>query len=171
MIESIPRDLLAQAFPGQPRVQAAFEDLSIRANEAADATASTISATEALQDATVIVLSTNGAFTNERVLQWGAGLSVDDDGANVTLRLNEGAPAVQGGHQVTFVGQGPSTLILPLTGTLATRSNPETLTNKTLATPSVSGLGAYANDAAASAGGVPVGGVYRNGSQLMVRVT
>ena len=31
-------------------------------------------------------------------------------------------------------------------------------------------LGNYANDTAASAGGVPVGGNYRNGSVLMVRV-
>ena len=29
----------------------------------------------------------------------------------------------------------------------------------------------YANDAAAQAGGVPVGGIYRNGSNLMVRVS
>jgi hypothetical protein len=29
----------------------------------------------------------------------------------------------------------------------------------------------YANDAAAATGGVPVGGLYRNASQLMVRVT
>ena len=32
-------------------------------------------------------------------------------------------------------------------------------------------LGNYANDAAALAGGVPIGGVYRNGSVLMVRVS
>lgn len=31
-------------------------------------------------------------------------------------------------------------------------------------------LSDYANDAAAAAGGVPVGGVYRNGSVLQVRV-
>lgn len=31
-------------------------------------------------------------------------------------------------------------------------------------------LGNYANDAAAAAGGVPVNGIYRNGSVLMVRV-
>jgi hypothetical protein len=32
-------------------------------------------------------------------------------------------------------------------------------------------LGNYANDAAASAGGVLVGGLYRNGSTIQVRVT
>ena len=31
-------------------------------------------------------------------------------------------------------------------------------------------LGDYANDAAAAVGGVPVNGLYRNGSALMVRV-
>lgn len=31
-------------------------------------------------------------------------------------------------------------------------------------------IGNYANDAAAQAAGVPVGGIYRNGSILMVRV-
>lgn len=29
----------------------------------------------------------------------------------------------------------------------------------------------YANDAAAQAGGVPIGGIYRNGSVVQVRVT
>lgn len=32
-------------------------------------------------------------------------------------------------------------------------------------------LGNYANDGAAATGGVPVGGLYRNGSVLMVRVS
>ena len=32
-------------------------------------------------------------------------------------------------------------------------------------------LGNYANDAAAALGGVPVGGIYRNGSVLMQRVS
>lgn len=36
---------------------------------------------------------------------------------------------------------------------------------------SISGLGNYANDTAAAAGGVVVNGLYRNGSVLMVRVT
>lgn len=31
-------------------------------------------------------------------------------------------------------------------------------------------LGNYANDASAASGGVPVGGLYRNGSVLMIRV-
>lgn len=32
-------------------------------------------------------------------------------------------------------------------------------------------LGNFANDAAAATGGVPVGGLYRNGSAVQVRVT
>lgn len=45
------------------------------------------------------------------------------------------------------------------------------LNSPTLTTPSLSGLGNYVDDTAASGGGVPVGGVYRNGSVLMIRVT
>ena len=37
-------------------------------------------------------------------------------------------------------------------------------------TPSFTNIGDYVNDAAAQAGGVQIGGVYRNGSILMVRV-
>lgn len=33
------------------------------------------------------------------------------------------------------------------------------------------GLGDYADDSAAASGGVPVGGLYRTGSQVMVRVS
>ncbi len=36
--------------------------------------------------------------------------------------------------------------------------------------PSVDALGNYANDTAAAAGGVPIGGLYRNGSAVMIRV-
>lgn len=35
----------------------------------------------------------------------------------------------------------------------------------------VAGIPNYANDAAAAAGGVPVSGIYRNGSVLMIRVS
>ena len=32
-------------------------------------------------------------------------------------------------------------------------------------------IGNYANDVAAAAGGVPIGGIYRNGSDLRIRTT
>jgi hypothetical protein len=32
-------------------------------------------------------------------------------------------------------------------------------------------IGNYANDVAATAGGVPIGGIYRNGSELPIRTT
>jgi N-acetyl-gamma-glutamylphosphate reductase len=40
----------------------------------------------------------------------------------------------------------------------------------TLSTPSISGLADYADDAAASAGGIAIGGTYRTGSLIKVRV-
>lgn len=42
----------------------------------------------------------------------------------------------------------------------------ETKSGPVIAVP----LGNYTNDAAAATGGVPLGGLYRNGSVLMVRV-
>lgn len=39
------------------------------------------------------------------------------------------------------------------------------------AIPEVANLGDYADDAAAAGGGVLVGGLYRTGSALMIRVT
>lgn len=42
---------------------------------------------------------------------------------------------------------------------------------KALDAKDLGSLGDYANDAAAAAGGVVVGGFYRNGSVLMVRVS
>jgi len=54
---------------------------------------------------------------------------------------------------------------------LVTRDGTETLAGKTLNAPKLSGLGNYANDAAAATGGVPIGGIYRNGSVVQVRVS
>jgi hypothetical protein len=45
------------------------------------------------------------------------------------------------------------------------------LSNATLASFKVGALGNYANDAAAEAGGVAVGALYRNGSAIQVRVS
>ena len=73
-------------------------------------------------------------------------------------------------------------------GTLALRQiqlgdNADTSKNFVITTPAVADgtlsitkqnatlFGNYVNDAAAAVGGVPVGGIYRNGSVLMVRAT
>lgn len=62
--------------------------------------------------------------------------------------LSSNGNVILSGHSVTNTGTGGAGIVLPY-GPAST---------------------SYANDAAAAAGGVPVGGVYRNGSALMVRV-
>ena len=118
-----------------------------------------VAATAALKDATVIVLSPNGDFTNERVLEVGDGISIEVTDSTVKLSVEN--VAVTQGYPVTLLPQGVTTLILPLSGTLMSSESPMV---------DASTLGNYANDAAAATGGVPVNGVYRNGSALMVRV-
>lgn len=54
---------------------------------------------------------------------------------------------------------------------LQAQINALTADSPSITTPSLIGLQDAANDAAAAAAGVPVDGVYRNGSVLMIRVT
>ena len=59
-------------------------------------------------------------------------------------------------------------------GTAAARSNIAVFTitgSQGGGVPVFPGLGNFANDAAANAGGVPIGGLYRNGSNLYIRVS
>lgn len=164
------RELLEQAFPGQLRIQRAFENQASIVDQTATAAAGAVAATTAIQDATVLTLSANAALTNERILFLGGGLESADDGSRLELSV-DGTVARSGNqYVVTFIPSGDCTLFLPLTGTLATRAGVETFQNKTLQAPSLSSIGDYADDTAAAAGGVPVGGVYRTGSALKVRV-
>lgn len=45
------------------------------------------------------------------------------------------------------------------------------LSTNNLAAPTLQASSSYANDAAAAAGGVPVGGLYRNGSVVQIRIS
>lgn len=158
------RDDLAQFFGNNPRLLRAFEDQSIAVQDAAES----IGATAALKDATVIVLSANGDFTNERVLEIGDGIDVEITDTAVRLSVKDVARTQDFG--VTFVPPAEVELFLPPEGTLVAAEIETTLLKKTINAPKLSGLGNYANDAAAAGGGVPVTGMYRNGSVLMIRV-
>lgn len=165
------RSDLARAFNGDPVLVAAFEQQQEAVAATAEATAGTAQATAAIQDATVLTLSPNDSFTNERIFTPFEGLTAEDDGSLFKVRVDETVARVTGGFDVTFIVTGITNLVLPNTGTLATTSGTETLSNKTINAPKLSGLGNYADDSAAAAGGVPVGGMYRDGSVLMVRVS
>lgn len=165
-----PRALIAQ-LTSNPRLLALLERTVEQADAASSGTAAAVAATERLEQATVLVLSPNGAFAGEYVLKLGAGLVGTPGEGEFTITLGVAVPKVTGGHAVQLAASGPSQVALPLYGQLATISNPETLANKTLSAPKLTGLGDYADDTAAAAGGVAVGGVYRTGSALKVRVT
>lgn len=166
---SIRRDLLAEVFDN-PRLIAAFEDQAIAVEQATQQTGQAVAATDRMEAATVLTLSANGAFTNERVAKPGRGLSFSDNGQELTISTDISIPRVSGGQEVVFYITGRSTLLLPKSGTLATTAGAEELRNKTLMQPNVAELGNYTDDAAAATGGVLVGGVYRTGSALKVRV-
>lgn len=163
----ISREDLSAAFPSQRAVKQ-FEDMQRRVAETEEATGAGVAATDTLAQGSFVTLSPNAELANEFVLTVGTGLRLVTGEGGVTLYSD--APRVTGGHSLAFVVTGPTSVALPLSGVLATRGNAETLENKTLAAPKLAGLGNYADDAAAAAGGVPVGGVYRNASALMVRV-
>jgi len=153
---SIPRYLLDKHFNGDQRMIRAMEDQSRTVDDG-------VAATSALADATVIVLSPNGDFTNERVLKVGDGISIEITDDAVTLSVQN--VAMVEGDALTLITQGATQLILPLTGTVMVGESPKV---------DVTTLGAYADDAAAATAGVPVGGLYRNSaatSQLMGRVS
>lgn len=168
--DTLNRKLLGEVYPDNPRFVRAMEAQALAVDAATDGLDTQATATEAMQDASVIVLAANQAFNGERVLVLGQGLSGIDADGKLTLQTSGKVPLVSGDFTLLLALAGNTTVALPLVGTLATLANVETLSNKTISAPKLSGLGDYADDAAAATGGVPVNGVYRNGSQLMIRV-
>lgn len=145
------RDDLAQFFASNPRLLRAFEEQS----EVVETVSTGIEGTQALKDATVIVLSANGDFTNERVLEVGDGIKVTVTADKVKLTLQEVARTKD--YKVTLIPPANVLLFLPPEGTL--------ISDVSLAgAPVFSELTTYANDAAAATGGVPVRGAYINSS-------
>lgn len=163
-VPTLNRDALTRALNGDRRLVAAFEQQAQAVGETQEAVTVQAVATEALQDATVLTLSPNGALTNERVLKLGDGVRADDDGTYLTLSVDDRFAHVAGGFRVDLAAEGDTAVVLPLGGVLATLSGEETLTSKTLnaavLVAAILNASEYATDAAAAAGGVPVGGLY-----------
>lgn len=91
------------------------------------------------------------------------GLYSRGSGLNVLAIENFTSTATGTKLQLTVIGQGGTAAISPLTVTGVAGTG--------IATTLVPASTSYANDAAAAAGGVPVGGVYRNGSVLQCRIS
>ncbi len=167
---SLPRDVLARALNGDVRAIAAFEEQARALEQTEGKVASQAEATEAIQDATVLALSPNASFNNERVLRLGEGVQAFDDGTYLTISVNDDVPHVDGGFAVNLTAQAPTNLVLPDSGVLATQDQPETLTGKTLSAPRLISVPDFADDAAAASGGIEIGQMYRSGSTLKVRI-
>ena len=165
----LTREEIASFMPS-PRAVRRFEELQRQVLDTTETVTAGVTTTDAIRDGTFVTLSANTELTNERVLALGAGLAFSLPAGQVVIVLTNAVPRSTGGFSVQFSPVGDCILSLPASGFLATRENAETLKNKVLDAPMFSGLGDYANDAAAAAGGVLVNGAYRNGSVLMVRV-
>jgi hypothetical protein len=113
-----------------------------------------VASTGAIQNATVLTLSNNAAFNNERVLTAGDGISFTDSGPNGTLVIANSTTnpiTVVGAFDFTLRIGADTDLTLPATGTLAALD-----------------LGAaYTDDAGATAGGVAVGQMYKRTDGLI----
>ena len=169
---TLPRDLLSEAFGGNYRLVAAFEEQARVVEDLGQTVETSVAATGAINEATVLTLSPNATFANERVVRRGLGIGLVDQDGHLTIRIDTRVvPRIAGDREVTFHVTEPSTLLLPPSGRLATVGGAETLSSKTLARPKISTAGDFADDPAAAAGGVPVGGIYRTGSVVKVRVT
>lgn len=167
-IHSIPRDLLEKYFEKDPRLISAFEAQSEAVETIMDPTTGAVQATSALQNATVITLSSNAVFNSEFILTNGDGTALEIAEGTVSIRVDD-TVARTSGPKVTFVPPGPVTLGLPGEGTLISDAAPATLSQKTLDKPLVPGLVDAVSQAAAAAAGVPMWGMYRDGNDLKVR--
>lgn len=152
-----------------PKAVRQFEEMQFDQAQISQTVRANVEGTDTLKEATFLTLSPNAELPNERVLTLGDGLVFELSDGEVKLDTT-GLVRAYGGHTISFVGAGETEVAVPLSGTLATRENAETLSNKTLAAPKLSGLANAVDDTAAASAGVPVGGVYRNGSALQIRV-
>lgn len=135
-----------QKITSDPRVLRALEDLFRRVADTEGAITSGAEATQGIANATVITLSANDEFGNERVLAVSEPLALYDGGPGRNIIVGFSSPfAINGGFALTLNLSEDTTLDLPATGALVTQPF----------------LGPYANDVAAAAAGVSVGYVYR----------
>lgn len=145
----VTRDDLSRAFPNSPKLVRAFEMLFQQGGQVAGVITSQAEATQALDQATVVTLSANDAFSKERVLAVdGDTMSLTDEGEGLRIVIALINNVVtQGGFPCTFNLGSETALDLPASGRV--------LTDLFLSE------GPFADDAAASAGGVALGRPYR----------
>ena len=146
---ALNRNDLTQLFPNNPKAVLAFEALFFQAKAASDGVTAGVASTDAIKDATVLTLSGNSEFTQERILATDPNtIILQDNGPGATLLLALVNNVVtNGGYSCVFNLASDTAVNLPSSGTL--------LTDAFLSD------GPYADDAGAAAGGVAVGRPYR----------
>lgn len=88
-MSDILRSLLAAHFGSDHRIIAHFEDQARVVDETSEAASGAAAATDKLQEATVVVLSSNQAFTNERILRRGPGIRMVDTGTALIVQASD----------------------------------------------------------------------------------
>lgn len=151
------RNALQRAFPSaSPDVIIALETLfrAVDGNTVGIGTGA--AATSQLQDATVLTLSSNDAFTNERIVEGGRGIQLTDTGAALIISMIANI-VLNGGYKLTVNLPADSNLTVIQSGTIMIEEAPMVEVDN------------YANDAAAATGGVPVNGMYRDSASKALR--
>ncbi len=144
MTTPVTRFDLSQLKGITPKLLKFFEEIFATGQSNATAIAGAVDATGSIQDATVVTLSPNAAFNNERVLTQGEGITITDNGAGSTLVIAaSNSITLVGGYTVTFNLPSDVVIDLPATGRVPSSSD-----------------GPYADDAAAAAAGIGIGDWY-----------
>lgn len=157
MTTSITRFDLQQLAGISPKLLRAFEELFVDTAAVGDAIAGAVVATGAIQNATVITLSSNAAFANERILSLDpAQFQVTDGGPGNALSVTLiSVVNTNGGFQCTFNLEADTNIDLPSSGRVPSSSD-----------------GPFADDTAAAAAGVQIGEWYaKTGGTVVWRVT
>lgn len=158
MTTSVTRNDLQQLKGISPKLTRFFEDLFSDGQATASSVGDAVVATGSIQNATVLSLSPNNAFNNERVFTPSTlDFRVTDNGPGSTL-------VVELVNRITLNGS------FPLTFNMAAATNVDMPSEGTLATLDLGAV--FADDAAAAAGGVLVGEMYKKtGGVVAWRVT
>lgn len=146
MSTSVTRNDLQQLQGISPKVLRAFETLLVDTAAATEAVAGQVAATGSIQNATVLTLSSNAAFANERILSLDPNFFTGVDGGpggTYTVSLINFI-ATNGGYRCTFNLKADTNLDMPVSGRVPSSAD-----------------GPYADDAAAAAAGINVGEIYK----------
>lgn len=146
MTTRLNRADLEKALGGNLKVIKGIEDMQSSTSDSEVRIADNVAATAALQDATVITLSSNDALNNERILGVSDGLFIQDTGAQAVLSLLY-LIVLNGGYACTFNLEADTNLDFPSEGRV--------LSDVYLRD------GPFADDTAAAAAGVPIDDLYR----------